>query len=188
MPSSMHILSICPVLMDLLLPQACFSCLSVTLKAPWCTKHLKIHIICSKLKLTSSSGTQPDKSVYQHWKKSWPYCLLWERCVCLQHGTYLGGFKQGILIMWNFHLNSIMWWDSPVSQKDLRGWPSTENGRRMNCLPWHSSVTFLVFGPKAQSWHWETEEMTSSPSDQPHFLSVLWVLRTCQLLSSPLQM
>lgn len=51
-------LSICPILVTLPLPEAFCSCLLVALKAPCCPEHLKIYVVCFKLKWTSLSGTQ----------------------------------------------------------------------------------------------------------------------------------
>lgn len=74
-----------------------------------------------------------NASVYQHWRESRLYCLLWERRVCLPHSIHLGDFQQDSLIIWGFLLNSIMLWANPLSQIDLRGRPRTEMSRRMKC-------------------------------------------------------
>lgn len=171
-------LSICPFLVTLPLPEAFCSCLSVTLKAPCCPEHLKIYVVCFKLKWTS---------VYQHWRESRLYCLLWERRVCLPHSIHLGDFQQDSLIIWGFLLNSIMLWANPLSQIDLRGRPRTEMSRRMKCprfiLEVRETPVFLSY---LVLRHWETEMIPSLP-DQPHHLCMLWVLMACHLLNSPLK-
>lgn len=66
-----------------LLPRASSCCLAVTLKVPCCTTYLKIRIICFKLKQASSSSTRPSKpKCISTWRKSWLYCLLWQRFAC----------------------------------------------------------------------------------------------------------
>lgn len=134
-----------PVLVNLLLPWAFSSCLPVTLKAPCCTEHLKIHIICSKLRLASSSWTQPsEQSVCQEEK---PAALSPLRGVCLlQYGMPLGDFQQEILtILWDFHLTSIMQGAAPVSQIGLGGQSRAEMGRRVNCPPCYLSISLLIW-------------------------------------------
>lgn len=71
--------------------------------------------------------------------------------------------------------------------KKLEGMAKHRDGQKNELSTLALKCFFPRIWPQAQSWHWETEEMTS-PLDQPHFLGVFWVLRACQLLSSPLQM
>lgn len=170
-------LSICPVLVTLPLPSGFCSCLPVTLKAPCCPKHLKIHVVCSK---------QADSSAWYPvwWTKVYisvggkTGCIVsCERGVPVFNTAYTWEiFSRAFWLRGIFFLIALRRWANPISQIDLRGRLRTEMGRRMTCPPWHPSVS-LIFGPEAQSRRWKAEQMIPSLPDQPHLLSVLWVLR-----------
>lgn len=163
-----------PVLVNLLLPWAFSSCLPVMLKAPCCTEHLKIHIICSKLRLASSSWTQPSE----------------QRC--------LSGGKAGCIVSSERGVPSSVWhapgklsagnFDYPVGfssyQHYARGCSCTSDrlGRTVESRDGQKSELSTLlpkhFSPHlARSQHWEAQEVISALPDQPHLLRVLWSQR-----------
>lgn len=75
--------------------------------ALYCTKHLKVCITCSKLKLTSPTSTQlsKQKCVSASEEKLAVVSPLREDA-CL--GTHLGDLQQDIFVLWDFHLHSIV--------------------------------------------------------------------------------
>lgn len=149
MPFSMHFLSIWAILVNVLLPWAFSSCLLITLKAPCYTKHLKVFIICSQLKLVHLVPVRVNKSVYQHWLPG--LCRSYAR---LQHGVlHPRDFQQQVLIVCDFCLHTTVWraGHSRVSN-ELERTSKNRDGQKKFLPACYSSISVFTFSPKAQSW------------------------------------